>query len=167
MEWTTLKQSFWNDPVCHKFNFWKHHILMCSCTHKFVETPSVARRQNSQSIVYIIGRTIQGLISGRDKEVFSSAKHSDHHCSPPSLLMNRVARVLCLWAEHPNCEANPSFAFDFEVKKQWSYTSTCPISLRCIKGTRLPQLSVLSSETLHVPSLKVHCISDLSMKMYS
>jgi len=78
---------------------------MSSGTHNFVETPSVAI-ESSQSSVYIMGRTIRGLIPGRGRGVFSSAKNIQstavaHRCSPPSLLMNLVAGVLSPWEEQP------------------------------------------------------------------
>jgi len=73
---------------------------MSSGTHNFVETPSVAI-ESSQSSVYIMGRMIQGLIPGRDTEVFSSEKHPEHCRSPPSLLINLVAGALSPWEEQP------------------------------------------------------------------
>jgi len=58
-------------------------------------------REHSQSSVYIMGRTIRGLIPGRGRGVFSSEKHPEHCRSPPSLLINLVAGALSPWEEQP------------------------------------------------------------------
>ena len=82
-------------------------------------------------------RMIQGLIRGRGKGVFPSAKHPEHRSSQPSLLLNLVAGVLSPWAGNPGCEADHSLPSGVEVKEQWSYTFNPPISVYCMSGTNL------------------------------
>jgi hypothetical protein len=56
-------------------------------------------REHSQSSVYIMDRTIQGLIPSKGRGIFSSAKHPEQHCSPPILLLTWVTGVPCQWTE--------------------------------------------------------------------
>jgi hypothetical protein len=60
-------------------------------------------REHSQSSDYIMDRMIQGLIPGRGKGVFPSAKHPHYHCSPPILLLTWVTGVHCQWAKQSGC----------------------------------------------------------------
>ena len=72
-----------------------------------------------------MGGMIRGLILGRSKGSFSSAKNQNTTLATyPTTELDK--RVLSPWAEHPSCEADHSPASGVVVKRQWRYTSTPP-----------------------------------------
>jgi hypothetical protein len=74
------------------------------------------------------GWTIRGSNSSRVKRFLSSSKRSDCFWGPPSLLFIRY-RGSFPRLKRPGREDDHSTLSTFEVKREWSYSSTTPIRL--------------------------------------
>ena len=99
---------------------------------------------------------IRGLIPGRGKEIFSSAKDREHHCSAPSLLLNWVAGVPCPWVQYQACETDHSSPSSIgqETVELYLYSPSNQ-ALYSRDNITFTWLSVFMSEPLHAPSLNL------------
>ena len=60
--------------------------------------------------------------------VFYFPTHLDKLCSSPSLLLNGYQSSI-MEVKQPGCKVNHSPPFSAEIKKEWSYTCSSPVSL--------------------------------------